>query len=166
VDEPARHAPVVRRQTQEDRAKTGAQIMSGAKTKQQTGRYFELVHEFPLRRLRNDGDLTRANAMIKALIVREKLTRDEEDYLDVLGDLVEAYEDEHHPLPPVSEADMLRHLLESRDVSQSVVSAETGIAESTLSSILAGRRRLNRDHIAALAQYFKVSPAVFISTDD
>ena len=125
----------------------------------------ELVQEFPLRPLKNDRQMTRANAMIRKLIDRETLTPEEEDYLDVLGDLVEAYEDEHHPLPPFSESDMLRYLIDEGEVAQATVSAATGIAESTLSNILAGRRALNSKHIAALSRFFKVSPAVFYSTD-
>ena len=127
------------------------------------GRYLELVRAFPLRPLRSDDDLRRAVAMIDALTDRERLDTDEEDYLQVLATLVESYEEEHHPLPPVSDAAMLRHLIESRDVTQAQVSAATGIAESTLSSILAGRRGISKNHIAALARYFQVSPAVFLS---
>ena len=125
-------------------------------------RYLELVRAFPLRPLRSDEDLDRAIAVIDSLIDRDDLDEGEEDYLDVLGDIVERYETEHHPMPPVSDAAMLRHLIESRETTQSTVAAETGIAVSTISEILTGKRGLNRRHIAALARYFHVSPAVFI----
>jgi HTH-type transcriptional regulator/antitoxin HigA len=128
-------------------------------------RYFKLVRAFPLRRLRTDADLARANEMIDALLSQDERSRDEEDYLDVLADLVETYEDEAHPLPEITDADMLRHLIKSRRVTQAEVVDSTGIAKSTLSQILAGRRSLNRNHITALARFFSVSPAVFISTD-
>jgi hypothetical protein len=39
------------------------------------------------------------------------LAADEEDYLDVLSDLVEKYEDEHYPIEPVSGLDALWHLV-------------------------------------------------------
>jgi HTH-type transcriptional regulator/antitoxin HigA len=58
---------------------------------------------------------------------------------------------------------MLRHLIDARDTTQAAGSAATGIAESTVSEILAGRRGLNRKHIEALARHFGVSPAVFMS---
>ena len=133
-------------------------------TRQGVGdRYQELIRRFPLRPIRTDEELRVAVAMIDSLIDQPELDADEEDYLGVLSTLVESYEDEHHPLPAISDADMLRHLIESREVTQARVSAGTGIAESTISEILAGRRGLNRNHIAALARYFKVSPAVFIS---
>ena len=125
--------------------------------------YLELVRSFPLRPIRSERDLERAIAVINSLIDRNTRSPDEEDYLDVLGDLVEKYEHEHHPMPPVSYADMLRHLVEARDTTQAEVAAETGIAESTISEILTGKRGMNRRHIEVLARHFKVSPAVFIS---
>jgi HTH-type transcriptional regulator/antitoxin HigA len=80
----------------------------------------------------------------------------------VLGDLIDRYEQAHHPLPAISEVDMLRHLLDVRGVTPSEAARGTGIAVSSLSSILSGKRRMNRDHVEVLAQYFKVSPAVFL----
>jgi HTH-type transcriptional regulator/antitoxin HigA len=126
-------------------------------------RYLELVQRFPLRPLRSDADLDRAIAVINSLIDRDRLGPDEEDYLDVLGDLVEKYEDKHHPMPPLADAEMLRYLIESRDVPQVLVAAGTGLAESTISEVLAGKRKLNRRHIEALAQFFHVKPAVFLA---
>src|SRR3954454_20339646 len=126
-------------------------------------RYLELVRALPLRPIRSEEELDRAIAMVNSLIDRDELTPDEDDYLDVLGDLVRKYEKEHHPLPPVSDAEMLRHLIEARETTQARVAAEAGIAESTISAVLAGKRGLNRKHIEALARHFKVEPAVFIS---
>ena len=56
---------------------------------------------------------------------------------------------------------MIRFLIEAKQVTQSQVAAGTGIAESTVSAVLAGKRKLNRNHIGKLAKYFHVSTAVF-----
>jgi HTH-type transcriptional regulator/antitoxin HigA len=136
------------------------------KTRARRGRddiYLELVRAFPLRPLRDDADLDRAITVIDSLLDRKTLGRDEEDYLDVLSDLVHKYETKAYPIGPVSDADLLRHLLEARGIAQADVAAGTGIAESTVSEVLAGKRKLNRRHIAALAKFFHVSPAVFIA---
>jgi HTH-type transcriptional regulator / antitoxin HigA len=134
-----------------------------ATTERAPDRYLELVRRFPLRPLRSDEELDRAVAVIDSLIDRDELDRDELDYLDVLGDIVSKYEAEHIPLPASSDADMLRHLIDARGTTQTKVAEETGIAESTISSILSGKRGLNRQHIEVLARYFKVKPGVFIS---
>ena len=124
--------------------------------------YLELVRRFPLRPIRNDDELDRAIEVINSLIDRDELDEGEDDYLYVLGDLVSKYEKEYHPLPRVSDAEMLRHLIDSRATTQAKTAVATGIAESTISDILAGRRGMNRKHIEALAKFFGVSPAVFM----
>jgi len=123
--------------------------------------YFELVLQFPLRPIRSDAELDEAVRMVDSLLDRRDLTPEEEDYLDVLGDLVERYEGESHPMAPVSDAEMLRHLIEAKGVSQTEVAEATGIADSTISEVLKGKRSLNRSHIGKLARYFSVSPEVF-----
>jgi len=125
-------------------------------------RYLELILRFPLRPLRCDEDLDAAVAMIDALLSRPSLKQEEHDYLEVLGDLVEAYETEAHPLGPVSDADLLSHLIEARCLSQSEVAEATGIAVSTISEVLRGKRTLNRAHIGKLARYFHVTPDTFV----
>jgi HTH-type transcriptional regulator/antitoxin HigA len=128
-----------------------------------SGRYWELIRRFPLRPIRSDAELDCAIAVIHSLIDQDQLDADEDGYLDVLGDLVQRYEKEHHPLPSVSDADMLRHLIESREVTPSVVAAGTGIAEATIAAILAGERGLSRNDVGSLSDFFHVSPAVFSS---
>jgi HTH-type transcriptional regulator/antitoxin HigA len=124
-------------------------------------RYFKLVRRFRLRPVRSDADLDTAVRIIDGLLSQPKLSRGEADYLDVLSDLVERYETEAHPMAPVTDADMLRHLLEARGISQSNLAEATGIAVSTISEVLGGKRSLNRDHIGKLARFFHVSPGVF-----
>jgi HTH-type transcriptional regulator/antitoxin HigA len=99
--------------------------------------------------------------MVDELIDRPDLGEDERDYLDVLSDLIERYESETHALPPVSDAEMLAHLIEAKGVTQAEVARETGIAESTVCEVLAGKRILNRHHIGRLARYFHVGPTAF-----
>jgi HTH-type transcriptional regulator/antitoxin HigA len=124
--------------------------------------YLDLVREFPLRPIRSDGELGRAIAMIDRLSDRESLATEEEDYMDVLAGLVELYETENDPEPVVSAADMLRHLIESKGVNQLKVAAATGVNESTISEILASKRKVSRKVMYAFADYFRVDPAVFI----
>ena len=124
-------------------------------------RYLELVQRFPLRPLHTDVDLDVAVEVINDLIDRDKLTAAEQDYLDVLGDLVEAYEDVAVPMDEVSDADMLRFLIENRGVTQTELAKQTRIAESTISEVQAGKRKLNRAQIGKLARFFHVEPGVF-----
>src|SRR5271156_5677299 len=90
-------------------------------------RYLDLVRTVPLRPIGSEAELDRAIAMIDALLDQDKRNGDEEDYLEVLSDLVEKYEDEHDPMPPVSGAEMLLFLIESKATSQTEVAANAGI---------------------------------------
>jgi len=125
-------------------------------------RYFKLVKAFPLRPLQADTDLNAAVDMVDRLLAQGALDADEQSYLEVLSDLIEQYEKEQHPMPPVSGAEMLRFLISQRDATLAQVSAATKVATSTLSSILNGRRKLTLAHIRAVAPFFGVAPEVFI----
>ncbi len=126
-------------------------------------RYLDLVRQFPLRPLRTAADLDAAVAVIDAILDRPRLTAPNQDYLDVLSDLVEAYEAEAVPMRPVGDAELLRFLIEQKGVTQATVAAGAGIAESTVSAVLAGKRKLNRGQIAGLARYFHVEAGTFLS---
>src|SRR5438270_4359309 len=99
-------------------------------------RYLQLVRQFPLRPLRTGADLNAAVVVIDFLLDCPSLTAPERDYLDVLSDLVEAYEDESIPMRPVGDAELLRFLIEQKGVTQAKLASEAGIAESTVSEVL------------------------------
>ncbi len=124
-------------------------------------RYLELVRRFPLRPLRSAADLDAAVAVIDALVDQDDLAPPEQDYLDVLSDLVHAYEAAAVPLEPVGDADLLRFLIEQKGITQVEAARRAGIAESTISAVLAGKRKLNRLQIGKLARYFHVEPGAF-----
>ena len=75
---------------------------------------------------------------------------------------IERCEAAAYPMPAVSGAAMLRHLIEAREATLSEVAAATGIAVSTLSAVLAKKRKLNLAHIGVLAPYFGVRPGVLL----
>jgi HTH-type transcriptional regulator / antitoxin HigA len=124
--------------------------------------YLALIARFALRPIRTDGELELASCIIDELIDRDDLTLAESDYLDVLGDLVEKYKDEHVEMPRVSVAAMLRTLIEEKGVRQADVVRGTGLSKTILSLILNGKRDLTRQHIEALSNYFGVDPVVFL----
>ena len=87
-------------------------------------------------------------------------------YLDALSDLVASYEDEHHIIGPASDADMLRHLMEAKGVSQADLSRESGISRSTVSEVLAGKKPFSRQLIRKLASYFQVDASLSLATSE
>lgn len=124
--------------------------------------YFKLVKRFALIHIRDDGHLAEALEVLDGLLA-QNLDTGAQDYVDVLTDLVEAYEDQHVAIPDATEADVLRELMRSHALTQSELRRRTGIAQSTISAVLSGSRSLTRDQVVALARFFHVSPAAFLS---
>jgi len=124
--------------------------------------YLTLIRRFSLRPIRTDAELDTASGVIDELTNRDDLSLAESDYLDVLGDLVEKYEDEHVEMPHVSDAEMLRSLMDEKGVRQADVVRGAGISKTILSLVLSGKRDLTRAHIKALSKYFGVGPASFL----
>jgi HTH-type transcriptional regulator/antitoxin HigA len=115
---------------------------------------------FPLASINSDEQFREAQKVMDQLLCRGDLDDGEEMYLDALGDLVAAYEDEHYAIEPASDADMLRHLMEAKGVTQAQLSRETTIPKSTISEILGGKKPFSRQMIRKLADYFGVDASV------
>jgi HTH-type transcriptional regulator/antitoxin HigA len=125
--------------------------------------YLERVLAFPLTSIKSDDHLLAAQKMMDQMLAQGELDHGDEIYLDGLSDLVAAYEDAHMAIEAASDADLLRHLLEAKGVTQSQLSAETGIAKSSVSEVLAGRKRFSRQMMRKLADYFNVDVGVLAS---
>src|SRR5438132_7153534 len=122
--------------------------------------YLELVMAFPLASIKSDEQLREAQKVVDQLLARGKLGAGEEMYLDALSDLVAAYEDEHYAVEPASDAEMLRHLLEAKCITQAQLSRDAAIPKSTISEVLAGKKPFSRRIIRKLADYFQVDTSV------
>ena len=116
----------------------------------------------PLLTIRNDREY---NAAVKRLSELLDEIGDSEKHplyslLDTLGTLMQAYEEEHYPIPDVNGAAVLRFLMDEHGLTQSDL-PEVG-SQGVISEILNGKRELNVRQIRSLAQKFGVSSAVFV----
>ena len=80
--------------------------------------------------------------------------------VDIVGDLIEAYEAEHHPLPQTTGVQALRFLMEQHGLKQSDL-CEIG-SQGVVSEILTGKRELNIRQVRALSERFGVSATTFV----
>ena len=122
--------------------------------------YLDLILAFPLSSIRSDEHLQEAQKVMDRLLGKSVLNAGAATYLDALSDLVGVYEDEHHAIEPASDADMLRYLLEAKGVTQAQMSQQAGIAKSTISEVLAGKKPFSRQMIRKLAEFVKVDVSV------
>lgn len=122
--------------------------------------YLHLVQTFPLASMQSDEHLQEAHGVMDRLLATGELDEGEEVYLEALSDLVAAYEDAHHTIEPASDADMLRHFMEAKGVTQAQLSKGAGISKSTISEVLAGKKPFSRQMVRKLADYFNVDVRV------
>jgi len=99
-------------------------------------------------------------SVLDALASKNHPTSEEEKYAEVLMTLIEAYEEEYYSIPDASAVDVLRTLMEARDLRQKDLVPIFG-SDSIVSEILHRKRDLNKAHIEKLSKRFAVSPAVF-----
>lgn len=116
----------------------------------------------PLLTIRNEDDYNSRISLLNELL--DEVGDNEEhplySLLETLGTLIQAYEEQHEPIPDASAADVLRFLMQEHSLTQADL-PEIG-SQGVVSEILSGKRQLNVRQIQALARRFRVSPAVFL----
>lgn len=120
-----------------------------------------LVNFLPLISIKNDEHLAYASNVVDELI---SLDRDDgqDEYLDALTDLIEAYEDSNIEIEESTPQEMLAHLMSARGLTQTALSKHAGVSKSTISEILSGKDRLSKRIAFKLAGFFSVSPILFL----
>lgn len=133
------------------------------KRREPTESYWALCRRFPLRPITSATELDQATAVIDELVDRgfDNLDPGETDYLDVLSELSEVYDEELHPLEPVSDGEMLEFLCDQHQATRIAVAEATGIATTTLSAVVQGKKEFTRDQIRRLCEFFHTTPEVF-----
>jgi len=124
----------------------------------------QLAQNLSLAPIASDEQLDRVVETIDGMLDKGGLTEDESNYLDALSDLVENYEDQHHPIPPVSGLATLRFFLDQWRMTPAQLSEKSGMTPSIISGILSGKRSLSRKHRETLAAVFHVTPDLFLNS--
>ncbi len=112
--------------------------------------------------IRTRAQYERMSRLLQTLVdvVGDGERHDLADLLDLVGDLVEAWEAVHVEIPEAEPRAVLRLLMGQHGLKQGDL-AEIA-AQSVISEILAGKRRVNARQAKALADRFAVSAAVFL----
>jgi HTH-type transcriptional regulator/antitoxin HigA len=110
----------------------------------------------------NEGEY---HQLVELLDELTDLVRDDESHplanlMDVVGVLIETYENEHVPEPASDPISVLKYFMEEYDLKQKDL-AELG-SQGVVSEILSGKRELNIRQIKALSERFKVPVSVFV----
>ncbi len=135
-------------------------MTSGLKTP--SSYYMELITTFPPRPITTDVELQATQTRINDILDKIKITKDDRDYLNVLGTLVYDYEQKHSPLPVLKGIKLLLALI-AEDNIQKPELVDIFKHEFILDDILNGNRELTASQIQSLAEFFSISPTAFLN---
>ena len=115
---------------------------------------------FVLRPIHKKCDYQNALTVATELSLRDDLTSEQADYLEILTKIIADYEEEHFKMSKHDPQEILKFLVEENQMNGSDLGRILG--NRTLGpALLRGERTLSKTHIKKLAEYFSVSPALF-----
>lgn len=128
--------------------------------------YVELARRWTPRTIHSQEEADRAWKAIERLVLGD-LTADQQDYLDLVSDLIHAYEQKRfaHLNRKLSVAEFLKIILEETGMSASDLGRLLG-ERSIVSAVMTGRRKLSKNHIRILCEQFKLDPMAFLQEPD
>ena len=127
-------------------------------------KYGKLLSEALPKRIETDEEFDRLVEIMERLsraMACGKATPEERTLHALLSTLVKEYDDRVYPVPPGDPIEVLGYLMEQRDLRPTDLSSVFG-ARSIASMVLSRKRELSKTHIRKLAEYFHVSPALFL----
>lgn len=127
--------------------------------------YEGLMRIYVLRPIHDSIELANAAEIVDRLAVLDKRTADQEDFLEALSTLIEAYEKKcmARTLSKGGPVNTLRFLLDEHQMSGSDLGRVLG-CRTLGPAILNGTRNLSQKNIVTLAKYFSVNASLFISS--
>jgi HTH-type transcriptional regulator/antitoxin HigA len=91
----------------------------------------------------------------------DKLSGEEQVLLKLITHLIQDFEDRHYQLNASTPGGILLELMEAREVKPRDLWHVFG-SKGTASEVMNGKRSISKTHARALADFFKVSPELFI----
>ena len=95
------------------------------------------------------------------MINEEKLTAEQGMLLDLLGELIETYEDENYPMPDIESYKIVQHLMAERDLKQADLAKVIG-SDGLTSEIYNGKRSISGKMARKLGEFFQVDYTLFL----
>lgn len=129
--------------------------------KWQSTQYGALLQRELPRVIRDEKQNEHYTDRLEKLCSKARMSREERELADLLTVLIEDFEEKHHNLTPCDPIQIIRELMDARNLKQKDLVDVFG-TPSIASEILTGKRRLTVTHIKRLSQKFNVSAQVFL----
>jgi HTH-type transcriptional regulator/antitoxin HigA len=125
--------------------------------------YANIVALHPPRPLHDEVDERNVHEIVDALAGHD-LTADQEDYLDLLSDLLLKYQADRRQRIRArrTPAQRLKYLMAESGTTPSGLAKVLGCSQSLVSLILCGKRELSKANVKRLARHFKLDTDYFL----
>ena len=123
--------------------------------------YEDLVRLYPPRKIHDQAELENATEVADWIALRAKNDA-QLDYLELLGDLMDEYENAGKPDKTSSPLELLNYLVEENGITTRELGKILGIDHSVASRILKGERAITVEHAKSLGARFKMDPKAFL----
>ncbi|MCI0524823.1 MAG: transcriptional regulator [Acidobacteria bacterium] len=110
--------------------------------------------------IETEAENERLLAIVEKMMSRD-LSLEEERLFNLLVKLIEDFETRHYPMGDVAPYEMLRFLMEQRDLRQRDVVHLFG-SSGVASEVINGKRAISKAQAKKLAEFFHVSVEVFV----
>ena len=111
--------------------------------------------------IRTEEECTRLTNELMRLDESGDLSLEEKELAELLTVLINEYEERRYPLAKASPQQVLRHLMEARDLTQKDLWKVFG-SKGITSEVFHGKRSISKAQAKKLAQFFHVSVELFI----
>lgn len=111
--------------------------------------------------IETEEECVRVEKIVAGLLNKKSLSPEEDKLLDLLSDLIEAYEDKVYVIEKGDPHRILRSLIEQNGLKQNellTIFGSSGLA----SEVVNGKRSISKAQAKKLADFFKVSADLFI----
>lgn len=112
--------------------------------------------------IKTEEENDRAIMIVEELLAKgDKLTPEENALLELLGKLIADFEEEFYQPREASPQEVLLELMNARGLKQKDLTEVLG-SKSRVSEIISGKREISKSQAKAMANFFNVSPELFI----
>jgi HTH-type transcriptional regulator/antitoxin HigA len=117
---------------------------------------------YPPHAISDSADYNNTVEIVDRLALLDRRTKGQEQYLETLTQLIEAYDNANVQIPSSNPVDVIRYLMDAHVLSASEIGRILG-SRSLGPAILRGDRQISKANAIALAEHFKLNPGLFIA---
>ncbi len=118
-----------------------------------------------IRDIKTEKDLDWSLSEVDALLACKRLSKAEASRLNVLVTLIEAYEDKHHPIPDADPVEVIRFLMQVKNLKQKDLIPAFG-SKARVSEVLNKKRPLNLEMARNVSEMLHVPLTALVQRYD